>query len=90
MRKLLTLIVLLSTISTSTLANRNLERSQALQKCDHELYQKTNSALTFSMVMDYCEREKAIDLLAAADLWKKIGTVGFADALARVKALPQD
>ncbi len=90
MRKLLTLIVLLSTISTLALADGNFERSQALQKCDHELYQKINSALTFSMTMDYCEKEKASDLLAAADLWKKIGTVGFAEALARVKALPQD
>ncbi len=86
MQKLLTLIVLMSTISTVGFSDSNLERNQALHKCDHELYERTNSVLTFSMVMAYCDREDPNDLIEAADQWKKSGTIGFAQALAQVKA----
>lgn len=53
--------------------------------CTSKLYKKTNPALTYSMVIDFCEDENIYDLMKAADLWNKNGTIGFTEALRRVK-----
>lgn len=40
------------------------------------------------MVMDFCETEKASDLMKAVALWKKNGSIGFKEALRQAKELP--